>query len=122
MHYEANGMMDMVQGASFITLHTNWATAIVQIRQALTSAGFKVLCTFDLQVARSEPVDYVCPIHGTAQCDGQIVMLLVYDRDYPPLTLEVHGHDGLTSFAIVDAPEQRSAPHLAAVISQAIKK
>lgn len=112
----------MVQEAPLITVHANWETAIAHVRQALASAGINVIRSFDLQVARAESGGQVCPTHGTAQCDGQMIVLLVYDGDNPPLTLEVYGHDGLAHFAIVDTPKQRSDPHLVAKILQGLKE
>lgn len=89
-----------------MTLHTNWVTPVAQVSQALISEGLFLTCSFDLQTARPLHASYICPVHGTAQCDGQMVVLLVYDRDNPPLTLEIHGHEGLISIAIIDTSEQ----------------
>lgn len=101
-----------------MTLHTNWVTPVAQVSQALISEGLFLTCSFDLQTARPLHASYICPVHGTAQCDGQMVVLLVYDRDNPPLTLEIHGHEGLISIAIIDTSEQRPDPHLATLILQ----
>ena len=105
-----------------ITLHEDWATAIDRVEQALASAGFEVIPSFDLQVAQAEAGNFICPIHSNGLCDGQMIELLVYDRDNPPLTLEVLGHNGLVRFAIVDAPHRQSNPLLRAVILQALRE
>lgn len=114
--------MDIAQETPLITLYEDWATATDHVKQALACAGFDVIPSFDLQVAKTEASGFVCPIHGNDQCDGQIIELLVYDQDKPPLTLEVHGHDGLVRFAIVDTTERRSNPPLVAVILRALRE
>ena len=90
--------------------------AMAQAIQALTSAGLQVVRSFDFQDAHSEHINCPCPHHGKSQCDCQMVVLLVYDQDDPPLTLIVHGHNGRTQFALVDSPAQRPDSHSVANI------
>lgn len=112
----------MVQETPLITLHEDWAAATDRVKQTLASAGFDVIQSFDLRVARIESGSFICPIHSIDQCDGQMIELLVYDRENPPITLEVHIHDGLVRFALVDAPERQSNPLLREVILQALRE
>lgn len=95
----------MYQGTPLITLHTKWETAIAQAVQFLEESGFQVIRSFDLRVARSVHVDCPCPHHGTNQCDCQMVVLLVYQQENPPVTLVAHGHDGHTSIILVETPQ-----------------
>jgi hypothetical protein len=90
--------------------------AIARATQALTAAGLRVMRSFDLQVARSVHIECTCPYHGTDQCNCQMVVLLVYEQNKPPLTLVAHGHDGQTHFALVDSPSQRPDARLVADI------
>jgi hypothetical protein len=92
--------------------------AIAQATQALTAAGLQVVRSFDLQVARSLHVGCACPHHGTDQCNCQMVVLLIYGSNKPPLTLVAHGHDGQTHFALVDSPSQRPDTGIVADILQ----
>lgn len=110
----------MYQTSAILTLHTDSQTAIEQSMRRLNLAGLQVVRSFDLKVARAAHVGCTCPHHGTDQCDCQMVMLLVYAQDGPPVTLVVHGHDGETQFAVVDTPEQRPAQQLVDTIVQAI--
>jgi hypothetical protein len=47
-----------------------------------------------------------------------MVVLLIYERNKPPLTLVAHGHDGQTHFAVADSPSQRPDPRLVADVLQ----
>ncbi len=73
------------------------------INQQLISAGFRVVQTFDLQVARLSQGACTCPYHGTADCDCQLVVLLVYVAHEEPSTLVIHSRDGSTEVSL-DGP------------------
>ena len=66
------------------------------IDQQWTSAGFHIVQTFDLQVARLAHSDCTCPYHGTANCDCQLTVLLVYLQAEEPSSLVLHSRDGRT--------------------------
>ena len=99
-------MIAMYQGTPLITLHTKWETAVGQAVQFLEESGFQVIRSFDLCAARSVHVDCPCPHHGTNKCDCQMVVLLVYQEENPPVTLVAHGHDSHTSILLVETPQQ----------------
>lgn len=69
--------------------------------------GFPVIRTFDFQLARAGQEQCSCPHHGTALCNCQMVMLLIYGLQDMPLTLVCHGYDGWTHLSLVDSPQQR---------------
>jgi hypothetical protein len=110
----------MYQTSEILTLQSDSHAAIEQSIQRLDAAGLQVVRSFDLKVVKSAHVGCNCPHHGTDQCDCQMVVLLVYGQDDPPVTLVVHGHDGQTQIALVDTPEQQSAPQLVHAILRAI--
>jgi hypothetical protein len=110
----------MYQSTEILTLQSDSLAAIEQSIRRLDAAGLQVVRSFDLKVARAAHVGCTCPHHGTDQCDCQMVVLLVYGQDGPPVTLVVHGHDGQTQIALVDTPEQQSAPQLVHSILHAI--
>jgi hypothetical protein len=110
----------MYQTSVILTLQSDSQAAIEQSIQGLDLAGFQVMRSFDLQVARSAHVGCTCPHHGTEQCDCQMVVLLVYGQDIVPVTLVVHGYDGQTQIALVDIPEQRPTNQTMKAIIQAI--
>lgn len=66
------------------------------VNEQLKRAGFRVLQTFDLQVARLTHPDSPCPHHGATDCNCQIIVLLLYQKKIGPVTLVVHGQDGKT--------------------------
>jgi hypothetical protein len=109
----------MYQTSVVLPIQSDSQTVIEQTIQRLELAGLQVLRSFDLQVARAAHVGCTCPHHGTDQCDCQMVVLLVYGRDGPPVTLVMHGHDGQTQLALVDTPEPRPAVHLVNAIVRA---
>ncbi len=92
-----------------------WAT------ESLESAGLRIANSFDLQSARAALSHCTCPHHGTADCDCQMVVLLVYGADGSPATLVAHGHDGQTWLSLVETPEQRPSPQLKESIEMALK-
>jgi hypothetical protein len=81
------------------------------IHQELTSAGFRVVQTFDLQVARLAQSDCTCPHHGTADCDCQLVVLLVYLEQEEPSTVVIHSRDGNTEVSLGGPLSQRVDLH-----------
>jgi hypothetical protein len=110
----------MYQTSVIVTLQTDSQAAIEQSIRQLDLVGLQVVRSFDLKVARSAHVDCTCPNHGTALCDCQLVVLLVYANQGVPATLVVHGYDGQTQIALVDTPEQRPASQLVDRILQTI--
>jgi hypothetical protein len=46
-----------------------------------------------------------------------MIVLLVYDDEGSPVTLTIHGRDGLVQVAMVNDPAQRPAPELEAAIT-----
>jgi len=90
------------------------------INEKLTSAGFRVVRTFDLQVARLAHPDCPCPNHGTANCNCQMIVLLVYRNQGEPATLIIHGQDGKTWISLAGPAEKRSSQHLEASVRQVL--
>ena len=105
----------------FLSLEQPCDEAITWVSRQVSGVGLQAMRTFDLQVARHEPTDCPCPHHGTARCDCQMVVLLVYGEDYQPISLVVHCHDGRTWFSMVDTPQQRANPRLERIIRQALE-
>lgn len=96
----------------FLVLDQSREQAEAWVHDKLTSADFRVVPTFDLQVARSAHPDCPCPHHGTDECSCQLVVLLVYGRHADPATLILHGHDGRIWISLATAIERRSHQNL----------
>ncbi len=104
--------------------------AISWVIQELTGNGLQTLRTFDLQAAQHGHTEQVntehvntcrpCPHHGTGPCDCQMIVLLVYQGNRPPLSLVAHGYNERTWLFLVDTPQQRADPHLEATIRQVL--
>jgi len=114
--------------------------AVAAVTQAFVNSGLRVMYSFDLHTAAKRitnvgrsrtpgavqmidwqaiqaiPTGCVCPRHGTDLCDCQMVVILVYGAADSPATVMAHGYDGRTWISLVDTPEQRPDPDLAATI------
>jgi hypothetical protein len=94
----------------FLSLDQPGAEVQAWVHRQLTAAGFRVVQTFDLQVARRAHQDCTCPHHGTADCDCQLVVLLVYQQDEEPSTLVIHSRDSSTEISLAGAGTGRVDP------------
>jgi hypothetical protein len=74
-------------------------TAVDALTEALEGDGLRVYRSFDLQAALTYLPNCGCPHHGTAPCDCQYVVLLVYDAAALPTQIVAHGRDERTWLA-----------------------
>jgi hypothetical protein len=102
--------------AQMLTLDCPSKEAMRWIAEALALADLQVETSFDLRMARAAHTECACPHHGTAACDCQMVVLLVYGTDACPATVVVHGRDGRTYLSLADTPGQRPSSRLTATI------
>ena len=110
----------MYQTSVILTLQSDSQTVVDGSIKRLRQAGFQVLRSFDLQVAREAHADCTCLHHGTEQCDCQMVVLLVYSQGDSPVTLVLHGHDGQTQVSVGDTPGQEPSNGMVEAILQAL--
>src|SRR6266540_5902664 len=96
----------------FLTLSKTCEQVDVWVREKLTSAGLRVVPTFDLQIARLAHPDCSCPHHGTEECSCQLVILLVYGKQEDPVTLVIHGQDDKTWISLATPIETHSRQSL----------
>lgn len=75
----------------------------------LEDVALRVYRSFDLRSARNASSTCACPYHGTEECDCQMVVLLVYDKQGAPATLVLHGHRGQTWMVLADTPDAELA-------------
>ena len=104
----------------FLALDQKCEQVQLSVNQQLTSAGFHVVQTFDLQVARLAHPDCSCPHHGTDDCNCQLVVLLIYAKKGDPVTLVIHGQDGKTWLSLANPTGQRSNPHLEMLVRRVL--
>lgn len=88
----------------FLALEQTCEQVHAWVNLQLTSAGFRVVRTFDLQTARLAHLDCTCPNHGTENCNCQMIVLLVYQNKSIPATVIIHGQEG-KSWLSLAAPE-----------------
>jgi len=105
---------------SFLTVDLSCDMALQVATKKLSQSGLRALQTFDLHTARHIQQDCPCPNHGTADCDCQMIVLMVYGEMPEPATLILHGSDGQTRFSIADDPSQRADRKLVASIKEAL--
>lgn len=107
---------------SFLTVDMPCDMALQAAKKKLSQSGLRALQTFDLHATRARHTqpDCPCPNHGTADCDCQMVILMVYGETPEPATLILHGSDGQTRFSIADDPSQRTDRRLVASIKEAL--
>ncbi len=104
----------------FLVLDQTCQQVQAGINQKLTNAGFRVVQTFDLHVARLAHPDCLCPHHGTADCNCQMIALLIYQKKSDPVTLVIHGQDGKTWLSLANPTGQRADQHLEAAIRRVL--
>lgn len=104
----------------FLTLDQPSERVLTWINKKLSRAGFRVMQTFDLNVARRAHPDCPCPHHGTADCNCQMIVLLVYRNKSAPVTLVIHSQDGKTSLSLTNQVGGRSNEYIAAAIRRAL--
>ena len=100
----------------FLTLDQTCEHVDAWIREKLTQAGYRVVQTFDLQIARLAHPDCTCPNHGTEACNCQLVILLVYGKQDDPATLVIHGQDDKAWVSLATPMETRSRQSLEASV------
>jgi hypothetical protein len=96
----------------FVILRKPRDEAVDWAAHSLEQGGFQVVRTFDLQAARPAHLDCPCPHRGTAQCNCQMVVLLVYQGDSAPVTMVVHGTDETSWFYLINLQQQPVGQHL----------
>lgn len=89
--------------------------------QELTGAGLRVVQTFDLNVARLAHPGCTCPNHGTADCNCQMVVLLVYQKKGDPATLVIHGQEGKSWLSLAYPDGKRVSQRFETTIRRALR-
>lgn len=84
----------------------------------LETAGLRVQKSFDLQSACASLSDSTCPHHGSAPCDCQLIVLLVYGAGSRPVSLILHSHRGQSELQWDQNPAYPPDPESRAFIQQ----
>ena len=91
-------------------------TAIKAVMTTLARHGLYVTRSFDLRSALTTHGGCECPHHGTAQCNCQFVVLLVYGEAAEPVVITMHSRDNRTEAKIVHDATAIPDPRLAEAV------
>lgn len=98
-------------------------TATQSALTSLARHSLYVIRSFDLRSALQPHGGCECPHHGTAQCDCQFVVLLVYGEATEPVVVTLHSRDNQAQARIVhDAttiPDPRLTEEVMAALVEA---
>lgn len=95
----------------FLVLDQTCDQVLAWVNEKLTSPGFRVVQTFNLQVARLAHPECPCPHHGTDECNCQMVVLLIYGKQDDPATLVIHGQEHRSWVSVAGPVGKRSSQH-----------
>lgn len=93
----------MSQNRPILYIQYPYEDAVQDFLMRINRAGLYAIRTFDLHDTRDRETACSCPYHVTAQCDCQMVVILVYGEDDQPASVVVHGHDGQTWISLVES-------------------
>jgi hypothetical protein len=110
----------MSQRTRLVTLDMEYEAAIVQIRHCLAEHDVCVVRSLDLQSACAAFPDMICPHHGDAPCDCQLVVLLAYGEGDTPTSIVLHAHRGQTEIDLFDSPDQVPSQKLVSAVHMAL--
>ena len=106
----------------FVTIEKNGQDTRAWTVHQLETAGLRVIRTFDLQEARLVQSDCPCPHHGTAECNCQMSILLVYQGEQPPASLLIHSFQETTWLSLLDSPGHPVAQDLVLLIRELLTR
>ncbi len=86
----------MIQTSPLLIVPRDCEFVVGRLTQRLALGGYNAERSFDLQRVQTEPATCACPHHGTAKCNCQMIVLLVYFPSGVMRTMIAHGCDGIT--------------------------
>jgi hypothetical protein len=102
----------LYQGSKCLAVLPEDTNQVVDLlSQELPKSEIQITRSFDLQATRAVHAGCTCPHHGTEQCTCQLIVLLVYEGQNPPLTLVLEGRDGQTWVSLAMTPGEKVLPH-----------
>ena len=103
-----------------IWFNADSATVMAAAMADLTRQGLYVLRSFDLRSALAADGPCACPHHGSAHCNCQFLVLLIYGDFAQPVVLTLHGRDAQTQVQIVRDATTVPDPRLAEKVMAAL--
>src|SRR5689334_24599760 len=105
----------------FLSVKQSCKDTLQWTKKQLSLGNLRAVQTFDLNTAKVGMHNCTCPHHGTAECDCQMVVMLVYGNTNDPVTLILHGNDGQTWVSIGETPLFNSDAVLVRTIRRALE-
>jgi hypothetical protein len=96
--------------------------AVKMVQTVLIQQGLHVVRSFDLRSALASHADCPCPHHGTARCNCQYIVMLVYGYTENPVVLTIHSYGDQTQVQIVQDAITIPEPLLSATITAALRE
>ena len=97
---------------SLLELPVDSEKAVATVTSQLKESGLGVVQSFDLRSACAAAPDRTCPHHGKADCDCQLVVLMVLDRIEQPASLMLHTYNGQTQIGLAASPGHQPSDRL----------
>lgn len=104
----------------FLILNQTCEQAQAWINEKLTYIGFRLVQTFDLQVARTAHPNCPCPCHVTGDCNCQMIVVFIYGAQGIPATLVIYGQDGRAWLSLAVPANGHGNQHLESVIRRTL--
>jgi hypothetical protein len=105
-----------------LTLPLCFDEATRKVSKRLTEAGFAVVRSFDLRSVQSTSFGGVCPNHGTAACDCELAIFLVYAATGDPVPVLARSHNRRTWLSVVEtvSPSPHHQPTLVRALAELV--
>jgi hypothetical protein len=85
----------------FVVIDAPAAACTNRLKEALSSAGWFVIQSFDLQNTSTMHEGCTCSYHGTSRCTCEFIVLLAYPDSGEPVTISLDGRDGQTQVSVL---------------------
>jgi hypothetical protein len=108
----------MFQTTHLLTVPACSHHVVEVLDKVLRDAGLSVVPSFDLQAAKATISPCTCPHHGSALCDCQMIVLLIYEGREKPVTLIAHGQDRKTHIGVINGPDRGDSSRVEAIIQK----
>jgi hypothetical protein len=97
---------------SLLEIPVGFDQAVTTVTSRLKQSGLGVVQSFNLRSACAAAPDRTCPHHGKADCDCQLVVLMVLDRIEQPASLMLHTYNGQTQIGLAASPGHQPSERL----------
>ena len=94
-------------------LNADWPTAKPKITESLGTAGFRTIQTFGYRFADLD-AGLDCPHHKMEDCDCEIIVLLLYSKEFSIVSILGHCQNGQIEFSLTNCPNSTTISEIIA--------